>query len=174
MDLKKAVEDIKAIAEDAHELAGKLRDVLRDDPEAETTAKQRGELTRLITAAEKTRTALRAAAKAERAARIAELKDHIRVIKSSLATPGLTSDAQDRLDELLDTNQAELARLQNLDATDFSGLLPPEEFQQIAELLEAAKKEVQEKRKVAQALSIAVQAADLALTVAGKLAKAAI
>jgi DNA uptake protein ComE-like DNA-binding protein len=174
MDLKKAVEDIKGIASDARDLAEAFRKALKDDPEAETTAKQRAELTRLITEAEKTRTALRAAAKAERAQRIAELKEHVRDIKMSVGTPGLTAEAQDRLDDLLNVNQAELARLQSLDATDFSGLLPPEEFEEIAKLLEAAKREVQQKRRVAQALAIAVQAADVALTVAGKLAKAAI
>jgi len=53
MDLKKAVEDIRAIADDAHELAKQLREALRDDSDAETTTKQRAELTRLITEAEK-------------------------------------------------------------------------------------------------------------------------
>lgn len=174
MNLKKSVEEIRAIADDARRMADRLKNLVKNDPGAETTAQDRRKLKALITKTEDTRRDFRSAARTQRASQIADLKERVRMVKSALNTSGLSTSARNDLEDLLDVNETELSRLQNQEATDFTDLVSTEEQDEIERLLEHAKDEVNEKRKAANAMVVAVKAADVALTIATKLAKAAI
>lgn len=133
----------------------------------ETTAAQRKSFERLIGRLD---TTARQASRERRDTEIAQLETVIDAHEKTLAVPGLPKSVRDALKADLIRKRSRRTRLQNLAATDFDGILTAEDVRELEELVAAAREEVAKKKFAAELLSSVMKAADLALSLAGKLA----
>ncbi len=165
MSLTTTINKLKSIADDAKDLFDKLKDLA--DKGKDATKAQKDNIERL---AIKLDTESRIAASERLNAEIEQLTDIIDRDNLILGIPGLSRTARDAVRADKVKTLARRARRRASLGTDFAGILNSNEVKKIVELVVKAKKEVKMKKFAADFLDSAVKIADLALSIAGKIA----
>lgn len=164
-ELEEALDTLRAIAAEARELAAGIAAAAEAGEEAPAP-----HLESLRGLAERFDRTARLAARERRRREIRRLSAVISAHESTLALAGLSSDTREALRAQLVASRARRSRLRSQDATDFDGLLSAEEVEALEGLVERARDEARERAVAAAWLDVAYDMADLALTVAGRLA----
>jgi hypothetical protein len=165
MSLEGTIQKLKGISDEAKELFEVLRDLAKQ--QKDVTAKQKDKIKKLVDRLDKTS---REAARERRRAEIQRLTEVIEAHDLSLTVPGLSSAAREAIRADRVAKLARRARLRAQEGTDFGGILTAREAGKIVDVAEKARKEVRTKKRAAAFLESTVKIADLALTIAGKLA----
>lgn len=160
------LQQLKKEADHLVDVTGKLVDRLKA-AEAVPDALKEQALSALLGEAEENRTTLVAAS---RRARIEELTKEIDDAEAVLQEPGLDQGTRGTVKGERDANVAERAQLNAEAASDFAGVLTATEVQELSGLLAAARNEVAQKKQAAAAIAFAMKLADIALSVAAKVA----
>jgi hypothetical protein len=168
--IKNLKEKAEGIADDAKKIIEILRSKSVKDKEAVLSKKELDSIKSLIKRSEDAVRDAKLNAKKQLKRESDELTQLIKNIDLALATPDLDDDVRNDLKDLRRRRRAKLLRLQTKLALDFSGILRPQQIQEIQEVLKRAKAEVAKKKKASAFLSTTMQIADLALGILGKAA----
>lgn len=165
MSLDGVIKKLKDIADEAKQLFELLKNLAEQQENA--TAGQKDKIKQL---ADKLDTASREAARERRRAEIQQLTEVIEAHELTLTVPGLSSSAREAIRADRFAKLARRARLRAQEGTDFGAILTSREVEKIVDLVKKARREVRTKQRAAAFLESAVKIADVALTIAGKLA----
>lgn len=166
MALDQFIQKLKDIASDAKALFDTLHDIASQGNDA--SADQVTELKQL---ADDLDTNAVDAAQARRKEDIAHLDEMIATRERALTVPGLPQSVIDDIKGDLAVNRARRARLSSQEGTDFSGILTSTEARKFEELIADVKREVRSRQVIGAMLASATKIADIALSIAAKLAK---
>ena len=165
MSLADEVEKLRGVAGDAKALFDLLMGLAKEAKK--TTEAQRKKIERL---AKRLDTSSRDASRARRKAEIEQLGKVIDAHEHTLTISGLPLSVREAVRADLIVKRARHTRLQNLEATDFGGILTAAEVERIVELVQKARAEAQKKKFAAEFLGTTFKIFDTALTLAGKFA----
>ncbi len=163
--LPAAIAELKKVSGEAKAILDVLRELAKDSKKV--TQAQKSKITGL---AKQLGKATSDAVKAQRDEEIAALKAAVKDLSNSLAIPGLPRSPRDSLRKMRVSKNARLARLSAKKATDFTGVLTKTHAEKLDKLVKAVKKDTAAKQFASAFLEGVVKIADLALTIAGKLA----
>lgn len=165
MSLDQSIRALKTVAGDAKELFAVLKGLAEQDEDAKKA--QKDQITKL---ADKLDEETRKAARARRDVEIEQLTEIIDAHEITLSLPGLSQSTRDAVRADRQAHVARRGRLRARAGTDLGGVLTKQLADNLDELVKKVKKDVRSKKKAAAHLQGAIQTADIALRIAGKLA----
>ena len=154
--------------------AKKLAEGLKGKAEAKerVTNQQKTALGELVRRTANATEEARTLASADMRRRIKDLGAQIERAEAALSISGLEKSTRDILRARVRNLRAQRVRLNAQLGTDFAGLLTATKAREIEKLLARAKQEVKRKQKAAEAVETAMDMAEIAITIGGKLASA--
>jgi hypothetical protein len=100
---------------------------------------------------------------------IANLERQIEVIDTGLAAATLPDEVREQLASKRRSLMGQLVHRRTAVATDFAGILPKDQLEQIGAVLERAREDVAQKQKAAAFVGTLTQVADLAFDIVRKI-----
>ncbi|MFQ6004859.1 MAG: hypothetical protein ACE5OQ_05080 [Woeseia sp.] len=164
MSLTQSIKDLQSVAASAMTLFGQLKKAA--DAKKKATKAQKNRLRRL---ADRLDTGTRQAARERRAAEIVQLTGIIDAHTAALATPALSAATRQAIRAKRTAKVARRGRLRAQAGTDFSGMLTQREIDDLLAAVSAARRAVARKKRAAGFLKAAIDIAQNALQIAGKL-----
>lgn len=164
MSLTQSIKDLQSVATSAMALFAQLKKAADGGRKATKAQKKR-----LGLLADRLDAGARKAARERRAAEIAQLTGIIDAHTTALATPGLSTATRQAIRANRTARVARRGRLRAKAGTDFHGILTQREIDNLAAAVSAARQAVARKKRAAGFLKAAIDIAQNALQIAGKL-----
>jgi len=165
MSLEAHVETLKSVADDAKAIVKEMQSLAADAKKV--TKAQKSRIARL---ASKLDDAAKQGARERRARDIKALTEFIETHEMSLSVVGLPKSVRDEIRADLMAKRARRARLRAQEATDFGGIQSKSKATELDALVKAVKRDTAKKQLAQAFLTSVVKIADVAITIAGKIA----
>lgn len=157
------LQTVNDIGFDALELQDSL--VSKAENDSDIDDEERAQLAELIERADAALDAARAQAREKLENQIAVLERQIRSIEAGLSAANLPDEVREELETKARSLRGKLAYDRTVVATDFAGILPRDQLEQIDRVLDTAREDVRQKKKAAAFLGTLIQVADLAFDI---------
>lgn len=167
-DAATIIDTVRTIAEDAREIVDLLTPKVVSNELL--TAAELARIDALVARAGQVLEEASALAQAQRQDEIAALRTLIRNIDTALAAPGLSRATTTLLRSLRRRRRSRLLRLQTRRAMQFGGILSVRQVREVHDVLARARRAVASKKKASAFVGTTMQIADLALSIAARLA----